>query len=68
MTTKGTSMGFQVSSVDHVYVVPSVGSLTPSSTMLVSQSVPLSITPTLLHATTYLTLIHHRRVDAAVEV
>jgi len=35
MTTKGTSMGFQVSSEDRVLVVPVFGSLAPRDTMLI---------------------------------
>lgn len=35
MTAKGTNVGFQVSSVDHAFMVPAFGDLTPRGTVLV---------------------------------
>lgn len=38
MSTKGSSMGFHVSLVDHVFVVPVLGGYALGSTMLVYPS------------------------------
>lgn len=62
MTTKGNSMGFQVSSVDYVFVVPAF-ELTSRGTMLVYQCQSL---PNNLHSTTYLALIYYRFANAII--
>ena len=67
---QGYSMGFQVSFVDHLFVVPVFRGLTPRghharlSTLI--QSCFLPNTSVYLHGTTDLTLIYYRLVNAVI--
>ena len=70
MTTKGSSMGFQVSTVDYVFVVPGFGGLGPRGTVFVyPRQISPFLRPTyqpLLYATYYYTtLIHDKPTSIA---
>lgn len=72
MTTEGISLGFQDSSVDHGFMVPTLKGLTPrghhARLPTLIQLFSLLNTPTLLNVPSYLTLIYCRPVNTAVEV